>query len=107
MISNVDDQQRREADPVLERIITALDGPWSEPDLEGNTFRLKEQGVIWQTQDNGKAIKRIETHLSNGIKTKMDPAVKAAVIGAAAVVIVALIPFVIATITGEPLPLQP
>lgn len=98
---------RREADPVLERIITALDGPWSDPSLEGKQHRLKDQGIIHQTKDNGIRLERIETALANGIRTKLSPMITAAIITAAATVVVALLPFVWATLTGEPVPISP
>lgn len=98
-------EYRREADPILERIVTALDGPWSDPDLDGKQRRLKEQGVIWQTKDNGDRLRRIEQVLANGIRTKLSPTVTASIITAATFIVVALIPFVWASLTGEPIPL--
>lgn len=75
------------------RLIAALDGPEIQK-LDGTTTRLKEQGLVWQGQDNGTRLGRIEVMLGNGIKTKMDPVVKGAIITASAAVTIAAIPFI-------------
>lgn len=72
------------------RIITALDGPETEEiGLDGHPLRLAEGGLVHQGRSNGTRLERIETLLGNGIKTKMDTPVKAAIITAAGAIIAA------------------
>lgn len=78
-------------DEIHERLIAALDGPETVT-LDGTTVRLKEQGVVWQCHDNGIQLTRIEKTLANGVRTRMDPVVKAAVVTAAAALTAAAIP---------------
>ena len=80
------------------RIITALDGPETEElGLDGTPIRLTELGLVHIGAANGERLERIEIHLDNGIKTKMDPPVKVALITAAGAVIAGV---AIATIPG-------
>ncbi len=88
-----DTPTQREADHRVEhaelratnkRIITALDGPETEElDLEGRPIRLAELGLVHIGATNGERLQRIEIHLDNGVKTRMDPPVKAAIVTAA------------------------
>ncbi len=75
------------------RLIAALDGPEIQK-LDGTKVRLKEQGLVYQGQDNGRRLERIEDILGNGVKAKMDPYVKASVITASAAITIAAIPFI-------------
>lgn len=80
------------------RIITALDGPETEElDLDGRPIRLTELGLVHIGATNGERLERIETHLQNGVKTKMDPPVKVALITAAGAIVAGV---AIATIPG-------
>ncbi len=71
------------------RVLNALDGPEAGSEfveLDGTPMRLKDQGIVWQTHLNGKAIARIETILANGVKTKWPTKERVAVITAAGLV---------------------
>ncbi len=71
------------------RVLNALDGPEAGPEfveLDGTPIRLKDQGLVWQTHLNGKAIARIETTLANGVKTRWPTGERVAVIMAAGLV---------------------
>ncbi len=97
---------RREADLRLERIedahkelhatnariLNALDGPEAER-INGQIYRLRKQGLVYQTQSNGKAIERIETTLANGVKSKWPKGTATALIGASGVIIAAVPPW--------------
>jgi len=82
----------RELHATNARILTALDGPEAER-IDGQTYRLRKQGLVYQTQNNGEAIERIETKLGNGIRTKWPKGVPTALISASAVLIAAVPPW--------------
>ena len=75
------------------RIIAALDGP-EVTLMDGTRARLTEQGLVYQSRENGKRLGKIERTLSNGIRTQWPVEVKVAVIAAAGTVIAALGPAV-------------
>ena len=69
------------------RIITALDGPETgQAGLDGRPLRQAELGLVSQGAANTTGIANIEEILGNGVKTKMDPAVKVALITASGAV---------------------
>lgn len=73
------------------RVIAALEGPEIER-IDGTTYRAREQGLLFQTQANGSAIKRVEKTLSNGIRTKPPRSITIAIIGASATIVAAFGP---------------
>ncbi len=76
--------EHAELHATTKRIITALDGPETDQvGLDGTIIRLSDQGLVHQSKANGDRLERIEIHLDNGVKTRMDPPIKAAIVTAA------------------------
>lgn len=73
------------------RIIAALEGPQIER-IDGSVYRAREQGLLFQTQANGSAIRGVQKTLSNGVRTKPPRTLSIAVIGASATIIAAFGP---------------
>jgi hypothetical protein len=73
------------------RILSALDGPEAEY-VDGRTYRLREQGLVYQTTTNGTDIKWIKRELRNGIKTKPPKSIRVAVVTASGAIVAASIP---------------
>lgn len=91
--------EHEEFDATTQRIIAALDGPEVEQ-IDGQKIRLTEQGLVYQTRENGLRLEKIEKRLDNGIRTRWPVEVKVAVIAAAGTVIAALGPDALNTLFG-------
>lgn len=76
------------------RILNALDGPESEY-TDGKSYRLREQGLVYQTQANGVDINWIKDEISNGIKTKPPKSIRVAIITASGAIVAASLPTIL------------